>query len=369
MRKKVLITSLKAGAGHLKAAQAIEGAIKLKYPDLEVKNIDLLDYASILTKEIYGDWYLDIANKVPEFYAWLYNRLDASSTGMRLLSDRINTQKFQKFTEDYDPDLAICTHFVPANLLTFWREKYQLEFTIVLTLTDYEAHKLWVDSQVDIYTVATEYVRNQLVKFGAEEKKIRVTGIPIDLKFLKKSDKDEVRKRLGLESKFTVSLFAGAFGVGPLKEIFAKVTGIEDDFQMIAVAGKNKELYNEFLNLAQKSDKKIKIYGFVDNMEEIMTLSDIAISKAGGLTVSECLALNLPLIISHPFPGQEEANTRYLLNNQAAFVAEKPEEIIDILKRALESPMVLEQVRQNIRKISQPNAALEIAEIIRTGLE
>lgn len=363
--KKILVVSLKAGAGHLKAAQAIEGAIKLKYPNLEVKNIDLLDYASILSKNFYGNWYLDIANKVPEFYAWLYDRLDSSSTKIRLLSDRMNTQKFQKFTEDYNPDLVICTHFVPANLLTYWREKYKFRFKIVLTLTDYEAHKLWVDNKVDMYTVATEYVKNQFVEYGADKNKIKVTGIPVDVKFLKVFDKNKIRKKLGLKNQFTISLFAGAFGVGPLQEIFIKITKIENEFQIIAIAGKNKKLYTEFQNQAKKSNKVIKVFGFVDNMEEIMAISDIAISKAGGLTVSECLALDLPLIISHPFPGQEEANTRYLLNNQAAFIAEKPEEIISIIKRVLNNQDILANVRENMQKIAKPNAALEIVKLIK----
>ncbi|MFA6492727.1 MAG: glycosyltransferase [Patescibacteria group bacterium] len=367
--KKILIVSLKAGAGHLKAAQAIEKAIKLQCSDLEVKNIDLLDYASILSKEFYGNWYLDIANKVPEFYAWLYNKLDSSSTRVRLLSDRMNTQKFQKFVGDYNPDLVICTHFVPANLLTFWRKQYQLKFKIVLTLTDYEAHKLWVDNQVDMYTVATEYVEEQFVEFGADKNKIKVTGIPIDIKFLSKIEKEEVRKKLGLENKFTISIFAGAFGVGSLQEIFAKITKIENDFQIIAIAGKNKQLYKEFQNLAQKSTKKIMIRGFADNMEEIMAASDVAVSKAGGLTVSECLATNLPLIITHPFPGQEEANTRYLLNNQAAFVADKPGEVINIFEKVLKNPVTLKQMKQNIEKISKPNAALDIVKLIKKFIE
>lgn len=367
--KKILIVSLKAGAGHLKAAQAIERAIKLKYPNFEVKNIDLLDYASILSQKFYGDWYLDIAKKVPEFYAWLYDQLDSSSTKIRLLSDRMNTQKFQKFTKDFQPDLVICTHFVPANLLTYWREKYKYQFKIVLILTDYEAHKLWVDNNVDMYTVATEYVKKQFIKYGADEKKVHVTGIPIDVKFSKSFDKNNIRTKLGLKNQFTVALFAGAFGVGPLKEVFTKIIEIEKQFQMIAIAGKNKELYNEFLELSKKSNKTIRVFGFVDNMEEIMAVSDIAISKAGGLTVSECLAINLPIIVSHPFPGQEEANTRYLLNNQAAFMAEKTEETIDIIQRILKNPLILEQIKANIKTIFKPNAALEIAEFIRPYLE
>lgn len=367
--RKILIVSLKAGAGHIKAAQALEGAIKLKYPNLEVKNIDLLDYASILSKEFYGNWYLDIAKKVPEFYAWLYGQLDSSSTRIRLLSDRMNTQKFQKFSEDFQPDLVICTHFVPANLLTYWRKKYHRNYKIVLTLTDYEAHKLWVDNQVDMYTVATDYVKEQFIRYGADEKKVHITGIPIDIKFLKYFDKNEIRKKLGLENKFTVSIFAGAFGVGPLKEVFTKIAEIDEEFQIIAIAGKNKELFTEFENLAKQSNKVIKVFGFVDNMEEIMAASDIAISKAGGLTVSECLAMNLPIIVCHPFPGQEEANTRYLVNNQTAFMAEKTEEIIDIVNRVIKNPLILERMKVSIKKISKPNAASDIVDLIKLFLQ
>lgn len=361
--KKILIVSLKAGAGHLKAAQAIEVALKEKYPGEEIKNIDLLDYATILSKEFYDEWYLDIVNAVPKFYAWMYERLDPKSTKWRLVSDRMNAHKFQDFVFDFKPEIIFCTHFVPANLLTFWRKKYHQNYKIITTLTDYEAHPLWVDNEFDLYTVATDEVKKQMIEFGADENKIITTGIPVDKKFAQKFNKKEILQKLTLEDKFTVALLAGAFGTGPMVEIFKELISSISDFQIIAVTGKNEDLRGRLTGIAQSSPKKVKILGFINNMEEIMAASDIAISKAGGLTVSESLAIGLSLIITNPFPGQEEANTKFLEKNLAAFSAQTPAEIVGIIENIIKRPELLRQMAENIQKISKPKAAFAIAEL------
>lgn len=358
---KILIVSLKAGNGHVKAAQAIETALKIYYPEYEVRNIDLLDYASVLSKKFYGDWYLDLVNAVPKFYEWMYERINQKSKKTRILSDRINAQKFQKLVFDYNPDLIYCTHFVPGNLLTIWRKKYRKSYKIITTLTDYEAHPLWVDNNFDLYTTATEEVKTELAKFGAEANKIVVTGIPIDEKFSKDFSKEDILANIGLEKKFTVAIFAGAFGTGPILEIFNELNNLSENFQIIVVAGKSLELKNALEKI--NSTKPVKILGFIDNMEEIMAASDVAISKAGGLTVSESLAVGLPLVVISPYPGQEEANTRFLQNNMAAFSVKRTVEVAEIVKNAIKNPELLENMRQNIKKIAKPYAARDIVKL------
>ncbi|MBM2820923.1 MAG: MurG-like transferase [Candidatus Berkelbacteria bacterium] len=367
--KKILIVSLKAGNGHVQAARAIEVALKEKHPDFEVKNIDLLDYASILSREFYGNWYMDLVNAVPKFYEFMYERLDARSTKLRLLSDRMSAQKFQKFVFNFNPDLIFATHFVPGNLLTFWREKYKKNYKIITTLTDYEAHPLWIDNKFDLYTVASEEVKDQMINLGAEKEKIFVTGIPIDKKFSQKFDKSKIFSSLGLENKFTIALFAGAFGTGPMIDIFQNILNLNLDFQTIIVAGKNEDLKNKLIKMSEGKKTKTTTLGFIDNMEEIMAASDIAVSKAGGLTVSESLAINLPLVIINPYPGQEEANTKYLLKNLCAFKADSPSDTAELIKNVLKKPELIKEMRANIKKIAKPNAAFEIVELAEGFLD
>lgn len=361
--KKILIVSMKAGYGHLKAAQAIESALK-KEKKFEIKNIDLLDYSNILSKKFYGKWYLDIANKVPEFYSWLYDHLDSFSTKFRLFSDRINAQKFKKFVDSYQPDLIICTQFVPANLLTYWRKKYKHHYKIILNLTDYDAHKLWVDNEVDAYTVATNFVKSRLEKFGANPQKIHITGMPVDLKFTQNFSTTIIRKKLGLDDKFTIALFAGALGIGPIEKTLSSINKIDKDFQVIVVAGKNKKLFRKIKKISLDSNRIIKTFGYINNMEEIMAISDIAISKAGGLTIAECLTMGLPLIISHPLPGQEEDNANYLIKHRAALMTNNANELKKIINTIIDNPIVLNELKNNIKKITKKDAALNIARLI-----
>jgi len=362
---KVLIISLRAGAGHVKAAEALKKAFDKIASKVETKVIDFLDYSTILSKKFYSDLYIDIVNKAPDLYAWLYKRITPTSTTFRLLFDRINAAKFKKYILEYQPDVVIATHFVPANLLTFWRKTYKLKYKVGIVVTDYEAHCLWADKQADFYAVATKEVKKSLIKFGIDAEIIKEIGIPIDLKFLKRYSKNKIYKKFGLKKKFTISIFSGGFGMGPIEKIFENLNNLSEDFQLIVLAGKNKELFSHLKKAAQRETKKILIFGFVDNIEEVMAISDIIITKAGGLTVTECLAMGVPLMISNPISGQEEANSRYLLSHRAALRADKSDEIKSLIKNIIKNKEILRKLRYNIKKIAKPRAALKIAELIK----
>lgn len=363
--KKVLVVSLRAGVGHVKAAEAIERAIKKNKKDIIVENIDFLDYSNILSKKFYSQLYIDVVKYTPDFYAWLYKNVKTASTSFRLIFDRINAQKFKQEVLKFSPDLIICTHFVAANLLTYWREKNNLNYKVWLVVTDFEAHKLWLDKRVDAYFVAVDFVKKQLIKWGINEKAIHVTGIPINEKFTKTYDKEKTRKKLKIKNIFTIDVFSGGFGMGPVEKIIQSILKIKDDFQIMIITGRNKELYKRMNELAKTSDKKILTYGFVDNIEELMTAADIIITKSGGLTVSESMAMGSALLISNPIPGQEEANSRYLLEHKAALRADSPAKITEALKKILNNKDILLKLSSNMKKIAQPVAAKKIIEFIK----
>jgi len=377
--KKILVVSLRAGAGHIKAAEAIEKAIrqrrtgKIKKPFLQVQTIDFLDYSNILSKTFYSKWYIDIVKYAPQLYKLLYEKVSPTSTIFRLVFDRINAQPFKEYIIKYKPDLIICTHFVAANIANHWRKKYGFKYKVWLTITDYEAHSLWVDRDVDLNFVALPEVANYLVKNGIDKKKIKVTGIPIDLKFTKKYNKEKLLKKFGLRNKFTVSVFSGGFGMGPIESILLQILNFKFEINVLVVCGKNEELKQKLEGLV-KDEKgiedppiagRVKIFGFVNNMEEFMAASDLIISKPGGLTVSESMAIGTPLLMSNPIPGQEEANVRFLLKNKAGLRADKPEEIVKLIKKVLKKRSILLELKKNLRKISKPRAVLEIIKEIK----
>ena len=363
--KKVLVVSLRAGAGHVKAAEALAQAIKKNKKDIIVENIDFLDYSNILSKKFYSQLYIDVVKYTPDFYAWLYKNVKPASTSFRLIFDRINAQEFKKKVFDFSPDLIICTHFVAANLLTYWREKNGLKYKVWLVVTDFEAHKLWLDKRVDAYFVAIDLVKKQLVKWGINEKIIHVTGIPINEKFTKNYNKTEIKKKLGLENIFTIAVFSGGFGMGPVEKIIKSILKMTDKFQLIITVGKNKELFGRVKKAAKSSDKKVFIYGFINNMEEMMVAADIIVSKPGGLTVSESMAMGSPLLVSNPIPGQEEANSRYLLEHKAGMRADTPKEITRALGAILKNKEILLKLSSNMKKIAKPEAADKIIEFIK----
>ena len=364
--KKVLIVSLRAGNGHVKAAEAIEKAIgELNRKDLVVKNIDLLDYSTILSKKFYDNLYLDIVSIAPKFYRWLYYNIDSSTTSFRMIFDRLNVWRFKELVEEFEPDYVVCTHFVPANLLTYWRGRYSWKTKVFLTVTDYDSHTLWVDKGVDQYFVANEDVKNYLISEGIRRDIIRKTGIPIDPKFSKKYDRGEISKKNYLENEFTITIFAGGFKATKISRIFNKIIKEFPNIQIIIVCGRSENLYDALnLVIGKNKNKKIKILKFINNIEEIMSVSDLIITKAGGLTVSECLAMGVPMIISNPIPGQEEENSDFLLKSNAAIRADKADEIVAEIKKVLNNPDILIKLKSGIRKIAKKDAAEKIVEQI-----
>ena len=367
--KKILIVSAKAGAGHLMAAKALEAAAKEMLSGAEVRNIDLLDYSTILSKEFYGEWYLDLVNRVPAFYAWLYEHVDNMTTGARLLADRISAQKFKDYVLDFKPDIVLASNFLPANLLTFWRKAEGLKFKILLTTTDFDAHPLYYDEKIDRYSASSDEVKEKLIALGVKKEKVAVCGIPVDPKYSKDYSQVAIRGKLRLnKDKITIYFASGATGLGDVADSFKKILRVKDDFQMIAVAGKNEKLKAELESIVQKSKHKVVVLGFVDKMEEVYAACDFIITKAGGLTVSESLAMGLALVITKPYPGQEEANAEYLLRSAAALRADKPQELVKTVKLLLTDKKLLQTLKSNARKIARPRAAYCVIENIKDWL-
>lgn len=358
--QKILIVSLRAGAGHIMAAKALEEELRQNHSEIEVKNVDLLDYSTILSQEFYGKWYLDLVNAVPQFYGWLYDNIKPDTTDLRLLSDRMNTQKFQELLFDFDPDLVLATNFVPANLATFWRKKYHKKYKVAMALTDYEAHGLWVDKKVDQNYVATSEVSQELADLGIDEAKIKITGIPVAAKYSQPMSKDEIRQKLAIEDNFTILITSGGFGVGPVAEIIEKLAALTGKMNILAMAGRNEELFKKIEEIKLPSDKIKRVFSFIDYDQELMAVSDIVIGKPGGLTSSETLAVGRPMIMIDPIPGQEVANANYLSRNLAGIRADDVDEIIKIVRNLLTKNYLLEELTGNVHKLSRPTASREI---------
>jgi len=368
MAKKVLIVSLRAGAGHLMAAAALEAAFLGSKPGHTVRNIDLLDYSTDLIKFLYGKMYLDVVKLLPELYAYSYKHYEPSKKFIkpRFLIDRFSFSAFFELIEDFDPDLLLCTHFIPTALVENYRRKKGKSFPIAVTLTDYEFHPLWIAPNIDLYFTATQEVKSSLIYYGVAPEKIVVSGIPVHPKFSAPKDRASLLRKHGLtEGSPIILISAGSFGITPLEEVVDELGGIKEEFQLMVVCGRNADLEKELLEKQKTQPRLKKVFGFVDFMDELMGMSDLLITKPGGITVSESLSVGLPMILIEPIPGQEEANADYVVEQGAALKARSVSSLIYKLELLIRAPEKLKEMSRRATEISHPDAATTVVEAIR----
>jgi processive 1,2-diacylglycerol beta-glucosyltransferase len=309
--------------------------------------------------------YLDVVKALPELYAYSYKHYESSKKFIkpRFLIDKFNFSDFFEMVKDFSPDVVVATHFIAEAILENYRRKRKKQFRIAVTLTDYEFHPIWLVSNVDLYFTATEEVKKCLLFHEVPPEKIVTSGIPIHPKFSEEKEKKELLGKYGLNNQSPVVLIsAGSFGVTPLGEVIADFRVIRDNFQIVVVCGNNAKLRKD-LEVKQKSESRLKrVLGFVDFMDELMAMSDLLITKPGGITVSESIAKGLPMIFIEPIPGQEEANADYVVEQGAGVKARNLPVLIDKLGLLVRDTGKLADMSKKARAISRPYAAKTIAE-------
>ncbi|MBU4376395.1 MAG: glycosyltransferase [Candidatus Omnitrophica bacterium] len=371
MAKKILIAYANAGAGHRKAAYAVESAFKeINRNDIETKVIDALDYSTPFFKTGYPTFYLFAVNKIPYIWGIFYYLLDTrlfyrciASYGRRL-HNSLGFAGLEKFLGEYNPDIVINTHFLGSEVMVHMKKKGMLKNTkLVSVVTDYMMHAFWVDKMIDYFSVAQEESKKDLMNRGIPAEKIRVFGIPIDRKFAAHTDRKELCAKLGIDgTKKTVLIGSGGFGVGPVKELVKELMGTEAVEQLLVVCGKNPELCKYISNMTKSAAKVIKVYEFVDNMDELMSVSDIIVTKSGGMTSSEAMAKDLPMIITSAIPGQEARNSKYLVKCGAAIQAPTIKKAREAIVEIFSYKDKLEELKNRIRAIKKPNSSYDIAQ-------
>ena len=379
MLRKILLLSASAGAGHVRAAEAIEKAFKQTNDDgsREVLHVDVLNYTNKLFRHLYSKAYIDLVNKMPEVPGWFYDKLDKpwKNERRRLALDKLNTRPFVKLLKDYRPDLIVCTHFLPAEIVSWLKAKERLNSRQVIIVTDFDVHAMWLVHHYEHYFVAIEEARVYLEVLGIPAEKITVSGIPIDPVFALKKDKQEMRAKHGLASdRTTILLSAGGFGVGSVDALVSSLLPLQHRAQIVAICGRNEELKKRLTKLAAraKADANVllKPFGYTKEMDELMTASDLVLGKPGGLTTSEALARGLVFVIVNPIPGQEERNSDHLLEGGVAIRCNNLPTLSYKLDRLLGDPQRFQSMKTNALRMGHPNAAKEIVEqlLIHTGL-
>lgn len=368
MARRILVLSASVGAGHLRAAQAVELAIKELEPQAEVVNLDVLELTNATFRRLYGKAYLDLVNKAPHVLGYFYDLLDRApspqrkSDRLRLLVERLNLGRFIRFLRGHECELVVNTHFLPAEIIAALRRKGEYRVPQFTVTTDFETHRLWVNQPCELYFTATPEGAAYLAHWGVPEGDIAVTGIPVHPYFSRPKSREECRARLHLGTDRPVVLqLAGGFGVGPVEALLDAILACRLPLEVVVVAGRNAELRDRLKARPQPAEHRLHVLGFTDQMDELMAAADVVVSKPGGLTSSEVLARGAAMAIVNPIPGQESRNSDYLLEHGAAVKINNPPALTLKLTALLSEPQRLAALQANARRLGRPQAAFDVA--------
>jgi processive 1,2-diacylglycerol beta-glucosyltransferase len=369
MLGRVLVLSASAGAGHLRAAEAIEKAIRIRGLASDVQHLDVLKFTNKVFRHLYSKAYIDLVNNAPEVLGWLYDYLDdpAKNDPIRLAFDRLNANPFIRYLGRYQPDVAICTHFLPSGIISSLKGEEKVKVLNTVVVTDFDVHAMWLCRHVEQYFVAMEETKVHLRALGVPESLVTISGIPIDPIFAEPCDKRAMRRKHGLEpDRFTILVSAGGFGVGPVGYLMQALAELKHPARVIAVCGRNAvlkaELANTIKNLKKSSVVSYTVLGFTTEMDELMTAADLFVGKPGGLTTSEALAKGLPMVVINPIPGQEERNSDHLLEQGAAIRCNNLPALAYKIDTLIDTPGKLAQMERSSRALGKPEAAFAVVD-------
>jgi len=361
---RILIATVTAGGGHLAAAAALDEAWRTLRPDDVIERVDLVKFFSPLHRKIHAEGYVKLVERAPELWGMIFAKTDNPAVARRLnriqqLFPSRSRGRFARFVKQFRPDVVLCTHYAPVEALGEMRQIQKGKPPLVASIvTDFEAHALWMDAGVDLYCVAAEETKARLVARGAVAASVVAKGIPIAAKFAAKLDARAVRKTLGMRDDLPVLLvLSGGFGMGPVGKILRELDKVESEFQTLVVCGRNEELRRELA--AEDRKHPTRVLGFASNMHELMAVADLIITKPGGLTSSEALALGKPLCILDPIPGQEAANSDFLLERGAAAKVNRVEDLPFRVEQLLGSKKLGEMAKA-AKALGRMKAAEEI---------
>jgi processive 1,2-diacylglycerol beta-glucosyltransferase len=369
-KPRVLLLSASSGAGHVRAAQALEKAFSSR-GDCVVEHVDALQHVSKIFQRLYDKTYISMVRRAPELMGVIYERTDQPwhHPRRRLALDRLNTAPMIRLLKRIQPDLCVATHFLPAEIIAWLIAKRKLRARNAIVVTDYDVHAMWLVRTVDRYYVAIDEAAEYLAHIGVPREKLRVTGIPIDPLFAAPLDRSAARKHLGLDGEATVVLVAaGGYGIGPVEQLVKDLVALQKPWQIAAIAGKSEKIRKRLEELASGAGtlptggRRLCPVGFTTEMDQYMAAANLMVGKAGGLTTSEALARALPMALVEPIPGQEERNADHLLEAGAAIRCNNLPAAAWKIAKLLEDPARLARMKEAAQKLGQPGAAAAIAE-------
>lgn len=325
--------------------------------------MDALSFTNKLFRDFYSKLYLALAQDAPTLLGWWYDTSDEpwKTDKMRLLLDRLNTRPLVRLIAQLQPDITVCTHFMPAEIISHLITQKTIQAKLSIVVTDYDFHAMWLSRAFHRYFVALEETKAYLTLLGFPADRVTVSGIPVDPRFGRLVDRPALRKKLGLAADRPVILVtAGALGVNPAEQVVKSLRQLTQKVQVVVICGKNpeaKERVEQEVARGPLTGVDFRVKGYVEDMPDWMGVADLLVSKPGGMTSAEAMAASLPMAIYDPIPGQEERNSDQLLEKGVAIKCNEITTLGYKVGRLLAEPERLQRMKEAARQMGRPKAA------------
>ena len=367
---KILILSCNTGQGHNSAALAVQEQFVSMGHECILK--DSLAYVSKRYSDSISVSYNKIVLHTPRAFGAGY-RLSKAMKGryFKSYAYAANMMCSGRIYEDIvkgNFDAIVCTHVFPGQAVTHVKHKYGLDIPLYIIGTDYSFAPFYNEIDAEKYFICMNEIISEFTTRGIHVDKIAATGIPVSDKFNINTDKTLARLELGLDTdKKTCLIMSGSMGYGNIYDLIDRILHENiSDLQIIVIAGKNKKL-KKGIDTEYNDDLRVKCIGYTDKVNLYMKACDVLITKPGGLSSTEAMVSNIPLILTKPIPGCETENFRLLTKLGCALPGTKPKEAAFAVKSVLTDTSVSEKLIAMQNRYISKDSAKTIAECVLKG--
>lgn len=363
--KRLLLLHISTSSGHHRASRAIESAVSAVLSPCQIKNVDALDYINPILRETLKRFYYSLIRYRPELWEYLY---DNSKVHRRLARFKRAVQpcegsRFDRLMRSYSPDVVVCTQAYACGIAAAYKKERSLSTPILGVLTDFAPHRYWYHEEVDAYVVPSVSVKQRLSSQGVHPERIFDLGIPVDLAFRNVLTPVQARKKLGLAADLPVLLvMGGGEGFGKIPEIVQQLDQMKDTFQIVVLAGTNRELVNKIRR--KQFRHRVFAWGYRQDVHVFMRAADLLVSKPGGLTSAEALVCETPWVIVDPIAGQEVLNAKYLADSGAAVQVNSVSQLKVSVERLLKDSEQRLAMKRQMKQLAKPNASMDIVDLL-----
>ena len=364
----ILFLSVTAGQGHNQTAKGIMQ--RMMERGHVCKLLDTFDYIEPTFGEVVDKGYRMTVAHTPKVFGKAFSMMEKAEQNIpfavkvnQKLSDYLSKELFDVY-ESFQPNVVVSTHSCAAQISASVYSLGVCAAPRIGIVTDYTLHPYWKGANLDALVTPSEQLTYYIVQAGMPERIIRPIGIPIHPKFNKAIDKAEARARAGIPDMPTVLMMGGSMGHGDVLSAIERLDRLPIDFQMVVVCGSNEKLKARVESLS--TVKRLTVLGFSNEIDVLMSAADLIVTKPGGLSVSEAIAKQLPMVLIDPIPGQEDRNMDFLTNHGMAMRTNKHLPVNVVVWQLLTNERRLELMRECQIAFGKPNATDDLQALIES---